>query len=263
MFKLAIFGNPVEQSRSPELHQAFALQAQLSIDYQKITVSCDFAQAVRTFIDKGGHGFNITSPCKFDAFQLATKHSTRAKLAQAVNTLIVRPNGELWGDNTDGVGFVHDLTINKGFTVANKVIVIHGAGGAVRGLIPALFAQNPKQIWLINRTLEKGLALAKEFLSLGVLQAVPYGHILSDVDLLVDGSSFDCQQFAGLKSLQFTDSAWAYDLKYANAMTPFIQWAKARGINNYTDGFGMLVEQAAVSFFLWTGFSPETKRLLT
>ena len=263
MFKLAVFGNPVEQSRSPELHHAFARQAQLSIDYQKMTVTRDLAQAVRPFLDEGGHGFNITSPCKFHAFQLATQHSTRAKLAQAANTMVVRPNGELWADNTDGVGFVRDLTVNKGFAVTDKVIVIHGAGGAVRGLIPALLAQNPQKIWLINRTLEKGLVLAKEFLSLGALQAVPYGQVLSDVDLLVDGSGFDCQQFAGLNSVQFTESAWAYDLKYANVMTPFIHWVKSREIKNYTDGFGMLVEQAAIRFFLWTGFSPETRPLLT
>lgn len=262
MLKLAIFGNPVNHSRSPELHHAFAAQAHLSIDYQKITVVDDFAAALSTFIDNGGHGCNITAPYKAQAFSLMNACSHHAKVAQAINTIQLRPNGELWGDNTDGVGFIHDLTVNKGFTIADKVIVIHGAGGAVRGLIPALLAHHPKELWLLNRAYAKACALAAEPLSQGRVQAIPYGQSVMAVDLVVDGSSFACDNFTGLQALQFSPNARAYDLKYANAKTPFLQWASSRGIAHGNDGFGMLVEQAALSFFLWTGFAPQTQALL-
>ena len=262
MLKLAIFGAPVAHSRSPELHQAFARQANLSIDYQKMAVTGDFSRAVQAFIATGAIGFNITSPCKEQAFQLASNHSIRAKQAEAVNTVLVDETGQCYGDNTDGAGFVRDLTVNKGFTLKGKNIVIHGAGGAVRGLLPALLAESPQQLWLINRTYAKALVLSTNFNQLGPVIAVPYGTCLTAIDLLIDGSSLACQDFSGLAAIHFNESALAYDLKYSHVATAFMTWAKAQGCQQCTDGFGMLVEQAALSFFLWTGFTPQTQSLL-
>lgn len=263
MFKLAVFGNPISHSRSPELHKNFAQQAGMVIDYQKILVPIDgFYKAANAFIKSGGSGFNITAPFKGAAFLWATTHSARATLTQAVNTIVINADGSCYGDNTDGAGFIQDLVGNKRFSVTGKRIVIHGAGGAVRGIIPALLAANPAKIWLINRTHAKALALVNEFSHLGLIQAVAYGTALAAIDLVIDGSSTACQDFNGLAALQFNDDALAYDLKYATEPTAFMAWAKARGIFYTTDGFGLLIEQAAFSFELWTGFYPDTQGLI-
>ncbi len=259
MLKLAVLGNPIAHSRSPELHQAFARQVDLRIDYQKILVpEGAFEQTVQAFIKAGGVGFNVTAPCKGDAFLLARTCSQRALLAHAVNTLVINPDGSCYGDNTDGAGLLQDLIVNKNFNVVGKNIVIHGAGGAVRGIIPALLAQKPQQLWLMNRHSQKALDLATYFTQLGPIQAVAYGTALAKIDLLIDGSSGACQNFNGLAKLQFNANALAYDLKYADHATAFMMWAESVGIQRCHDGFGMLVEQAALSFQLWTGSMPDT-----
>lgn len=258
MLKLAVLGNPIQHSRSPQLHQDFARQAGMLIDYQRIEVPTgQFAATVRTFVDSGGKGFNITSPCKADAFALATACSEYAQQAQAVNTIVVRSDGSLYGDNTDGLGLVRDLRSNLGTVLRDKNLVVHGAGGAVRGILPALLAERPKQIYIINRTLATAQAVAQACATLGPVQAVPYDTVLGDIDVCIDGSSASCQNFDALHSLTFNNTALAYDLKYADQTTAFMLWAAARGIRHCFDGSGMLREQAKASFFLWTGFDPK------
>ncbi len=259
MLKLAVLGNPIAHSRSPEIHKAFALQAGICLDYQKIWVPMGgFIKAAQAFIEAGGVGFNITAPFKHEAFLWATTHSPRALLAQSVNTLKLNADGSCYGDNTDGAGFMADLIVNKNFNVRAKKIVIHGAGGAVCGIIPALLAQAPQQLFLMNRTDQKALELVQRFLPLGPIQAIAYGTALTAIDVIINGSSIACQDFNGLSSVQCRADARAYDLSYAHKPTPFMAWATARGIKHSYDGFGMLIEQAALSFQLWTKFRPNT-----
>lgn len=256
-YRLAVMGHPIRHSRSPELHRSFARQAGLDVDYQILEVPLDgFQTAALAFIEAGGYGFNISLPFKQQAFALATQHSERALAAKAVNTMDVR-DGQWYGDNTDGIGFVRDLRNRLDFCLTDKCLVIHGAGGAVRGLLPALLAEKPASIHIFNRTSATADALAQAFAnhnSVIVSTAKP----TMPVDLIIDGSSFDCVSFEALCALPLTPDTVAYDLKYASLATPFLQWAKQTGLRHTYDGLGMLLEQAAASFAVWTGFTPDT-----
>lgn len=259
-FLLAVMGNPIRHSRSPELHRAFARQAGLDVDYHILEVPlAAFPAAASDFIKAGGQGFNISLPFKQQAFAFATQHSARALAAQAVNTIHVR-EGHYYGDNTDGIGFVRDLSNRLGLCLADKCIVIHGAGGAVRGLLPAILAEKPAAITIVNRTPDRAEALVTLF-SHHDTTRVSTTFPTCPVDLIIDGSSFDCVHFEALSALSLTSDTVAYDLKYATLPTPFLQWAKRRGISRAYDGLGMLLEQAAESFAVWTGFTPNTQAL--
>jgi shikimate dehydrogenase len=263
MLKLAVIGNPIQHSLSPVIHHAFAAQVGIAVHYQKIEAPLDnFVGTAQAFIAEGATGFNVTVPFKEQAFALATQHSERALQAKAVNTIWVKPDGTLFGDNTDGVGFVRDLGEHKKIALSSATVVIHGAGGATRGILPAILAQKPQRLFLLNRTLIKAQQLAEEFAPLGFIQVLEYGQPATDVDVLIDATSFANENFSGLSALQFSSKSFCYDLKYTkHHQTPILEWAKSQGIKNSSDGFGMLIEQAAEAFFVWTEVRPKTTDL--
>ena len=260
--RYAVFGNPVEHSRSPEIHEAFAAQRGESMDYRRIHVPLDdFAGAVRAFVDDGGRGANVTLPFKEEAFALCEAHSERARRAGAVNTLLWE-DSRLYGDNTDGPGLVTDIRDNLGWSIRGSRLLLLGAGGAVRGALAPLLAEQPQQLVIANRTLEKAMKLADDFADLGATSASGFAELRGPFDLVINATSTALQ--GGMPDLPegiLAKNAVAYDMVYANEGTPFMHWAAERGAAT-SDGFGMLVEQAAESFLLWHGWRPETQSVI-
>lgn len=257
----AVMGNPVVHSKSPQIHTLFATQCGIRIDYRAIQVDPGgFEQAVSNFQASGGQGLNITVPFKIEAWKLSTKRSARAERAGAVNTLKFSGQGECLGDNTDGVGLVCDMAQNLNRPVRAAKVLIVGAGGAVRGVLGPLLAERPSLLMVANRTIDKSMALADLFTSDGNIKGCGLPEL--------SGQSFDIVINATTASLSgevpelpgglFTANALAYDLMYADQPTAFMRWAQDHGATLVVDGLGMLVEQAAESFFLWHGCTPDT-----
>lgn len=259
--RYAVFGNPIAHSKSPQIHKLFAEQTNQSLVYTaELAEIGKFAQAVDAFIGNGGKGLNITVPFKEDAWTYANAHSDRAKRAAAVNTLIVQADGTVYGDTTDGVGLVHDLIVNHNVRIKDKDILIIGAGGAARGVLEALLEQQPKSLTITNRTKQKALQLAKDFADMGNIRGCGLDKVNGAVfDIIINGTSASLQgDLPPLPETIFKPGSCSYDMMYSAQATPFMQWSSDNGAENVFDGLGMLVEQAAESFYLWRGVKPQT-----
>jgi shikimate dehydrogenase len=254
--RYAVVGNPIGHSRSPEIHRLFARATHQPISYDRLEGPLDgFEEFALGLRDTGYLGLNVTIPFKLDASKLADSLTGRARLAGAVNTLKFDED-TIYGDNTDGIGFVRDITHRLGFKVASAAILVLGAGGGVRGLIASLLEEKPKWIAVANRTHGRAQELADEF---GVeairLDEIPAEHF----DLIVNGTSSSLNQDApAIDPETFDDCAIAYDLVYAPEPTPFMRLAERGGAHAVADGLGMLIEQAAESFLFWRGVRPDT-----
>ncbi|RJG12698.1 shikimate dehydrogenase [Pseudomonas cavernicola] len=264
MDRYAVFGNPIGHSKSPLIHRLFAAQTGQQLTYEALLAPLDdFSGFARTFFQTG-KGANVTVPFKEQAYQLADSLSARARRAGAVNTLSKQADGSLLGDNTDGAGLVRDLTLNAGFSLAGKRILLLGAGGAVRGVLALFLAEQPAALVIANRTVEKAEALAQQFADLGPLFASGFDWLDEPVDLIVNGTS---ASLAGelppiSASLIQPGHTLCYDMMYGKEPTTFCRWASEHGAARALDGLGMLVEQAAEAFFLWRGVRPATAPVL-
>lgn len=266
--KYAVFGNPIQQSKSPQIHQLFAEQFDLDISYRKQQPDEDgFAEAAEKFFAEGGRGMNITTPFKDDAYQFANQLTPRARRAGAVNTLKAVGEerggelvGEVLGDTTDGVGMVRDIRDNLGWKISGKRILILGAGGAVRGVLADLLEENPESLTIANRTAAKAVSLAKGFQDLGAINGIGLAELEGEqFDMIINGTSISVAGGSlDLPTSIFASEGVAYDMGYAADLTPFLAWAHSHA-SSYSDGRGMLVEQAAESFFIWTGYRPDTE----
>ncbi|MGH8799493.1 MAG: shikimate dehydrogenase [Casimicrobiaceae bacterium] len=262
MDRYAVIGNPVEHSKSPIIHAAFAQATGQQIRYERLLAPLDgFAAAVREFAATNGRGLNVTVPFKLEAFALAREHSERAQSALACNTLVWR--GDHWfADNTDGVGLVRDLVHNLAEPIAGRDLLVLGAGGAARGIVGALLAEGPRRLVVANRTQSKATELATRFMAHGSISASLLPALAGQhFDIVVNATSLGLGTAvpAGLWPHDlFAANALAYDLVYGGRTTPFQHWARAHGARRTADGLGMLVEQAAESFFLWRGVRPDT-----
>jgi shikimate dehydrogenase len=254
--RYGVVGNPVAHSKSPEIHQMFARQSRLALTYERLEAPLDrFEEFALGLRDAGYLGVNVTIPFKIDAAKLADDLTPRARLASAVNTL--KFDGDtILGDNTDGIGFVRDITGRLKFHVEGSAILILGAGGGVRGLIGSLLDAKPKWIAVANRTFGRAQELADEF---GV-EAIHFDEVPAEhFDLVINGTSSSLSHDAPpIDPETFDDCAVAYDLVYARQPTPFMELAKRGGARCVDDGLGMLIEQAAESFFVWRGVRPDT-----
>lgn len=269
----AVMGNPIKHSKSPQIHSLFASQTNQSIKYTAIQVDTGgFKQAVGNFAAHKGKGLNITVPFKEEAWALVDERSERAERAGAINTIKLI-DGKLFGDNTDGIGLVNDLKNNYKIELSGKRILVMGAGGAARGVLAPLLSEKPKNIVIVNRTQSKAKDLAAHFNTLGSISGCGYED-LANGDLTDDnlsGQQFDIIINATAASLQgelppLPDNLVAvdgccYDMMYGQ-ITPFMQWAEAQGVAIIADGLGMLVEQAAESFYIWRGVRPDTLPVL-
>lgn len=263
MNQYAVWGNPIAQSKSPRIHQLFAIQTQKNIEYvAKLGDESEFEQQLKTFFDNGAKGCNITSPFKERAFKLANEHSERCLLAEACNTLKRLEDGRLYADNTDGAGLVADLK-RLGWLQTGQKVLILGAGGATKGVLFPLLKAN-LAITLYNRTPEKAAILAEKFAKYGDIQTACFEQ-LSDrkFDLIINATSLGLQgKYIELPPSLFT-SAKVYDMQYAlNMQTPFLNYARNCGATEYQDGLGMLVGQAAFAFDLWENQFPNIHDVL-
>jgi shikimate dehydrogenase len=263
--RYGVMGYPVSHSRSPVIHRLFALQTRQNIQYELLPVAPEnLERAIRGFQRAGGKGLNITVPHKSDVLRLCDHLSERASTAGAVNTLTFR-EGEIFGDNTDGIGLLRDLTINLGVALEGSNILILGAGGATRGIVGPLLEMQPESVRIANRTLDKAQALADHFSYSGPVSACRFNVLPASekYDLVINATS------AGLKGdtppypeAAISDETLCYDLSYGLESTPFSAWARAHGAARSVMGWGMLVEQAAESFHIWRGVRPETAPVL-
>ena len=262
MDRYAVIGNPVAHSKSPLIQEAFARATGQRLRYERLLAPLDgFAATVQTFVEANGLGLNVTIPFKLQAFALARERSARAQSARACNTLAWR--GDHWfGDNTDGAGVVRDLTRNLGETIAGRNVLVLGAGGAARGIAGALLAERPLRLAIANRTHAKAIELAAQLERDGPISAAPLGSLSGQqFDIIINATSLGLgtRVPAGLWPHRlFAAQALAYDLIYADHATPFLQWARDEGAARTADGLGMLIEQAAESFYLWRGVRPDT-----
>lgn len=259
--RYAVFGNPIAHSKSPQIHTMFAEQTGQSLIYTaELAEIGQFDQAVKNFIDHGGKGLNVTVPFKEDAWNCAAQRSPRAQRAGAVNTLKLKDDSSLFGDTTDGIGLLHDLTQNHAVQIKDQDILLIGAGGAVRGVLQALLEQQPASLLIANRTKHKAVQLADDFSDLGAINGCGLDEInAARFDLVINGTSASLQgDLPPIPETIFKPDASSYDMMYSAQATPFMQWSSIHGAKQVFDGLGMLVEQAAESFYIWRGVKPET-----
>lgn len=259
----AVVGHPVSHSKSPRIHSIFASQTGEPVEYTAIQAPLDgFAETVHRFFRKGGKGLNVTVPFKEQAWQLADQRTERAEKAGAANTLYLDGQDVLVADNTDGQGLVQDLSVNHGVQLRNARILILGAGGAVRGVLGPLLAQEPASLTIANRTETKANALAALFADeAGATQLSACGFDEPDqpFDVVINGTSASLQgDLPPLNAEILSVDTVVYDMMYSLQTTTFNQWALDNGAVRVIDGLGMLVEQAAESFRIWRGVRPET-----
>ena len=260
----AVMGNPITHSKSPSIHTLFAEQTKQSILYTAIHVDIGgFKQAVGNFAAASGKGLNITVPFKQEAWELVGERSERAERAGAVNTIKIDDN-KLYGDNTDGIGLVNDLTINHAIELKGKSILLMGAGGAARGVLIPLLKQNPSSLFIANRTPDKAKDLADDFSDAGNISGAGYDAIADlKFDVVINATAASLHgDLPPLPDTLLNDNASCYDMMYSAKPTPFMLWATKHKAKNVLDGLGMLVEQAAESFFIWRGVKPETKLVI-
>lgn len=263
--RLALFGHPISHSPSPRVHQAFAAQFDIEIEYRLIDATTEtFAGRLEAFRAGGAAGCNITLPLKQLACDLADQHSQRAAMAGAANTLVFTADGLCRADNTDGEGLVRDLQSNAGFDLAGKKILLLGAGGAAAGVLGALLRERPSHVVLVNRTVERAIELARRHESVGEVRCLGLDAIgqAGPIDLAIDATSMGhAQEPPAIPGSVFSSAPLCYSLNYGQAAQPWATVAQGTG-SPFRDGLGMLVEQAACSFEIWTGRRPRTGPVL-
>lgn len=263
--RYAVMGNPISHSKSPQIHSLFAAQTAQHLEYQAILVTPGgFATAVNAFRATGGRGLNVTVPFKQDAWIYADVLTSRSERAGAVNTLAFRDNGEVLGENTDGLGLVRDLCGNHGAKLKGKRILLLGAGGAARGILQPLLVQQPASLVIANRTPVKAAELALLFSDLGRVSGLSFPELQGRrFDLIINATATGLEDTVPpLPVGVLGEGGWCYDLMYGVNPTAFVRWGHAHGAARSLDGLGMLVEQAAESFYLWRGVRPDTVAVL-
>lgn len=258
--RYAVMGNPIAHSKSPAIHARFAAQTDQDLEYRAILVEQgSFPQALNTFRAEGGHGLNITVPFKQEAWAAADRRSERAELAGAVNTLRFEADGSRFGENTDGIGLVRDLTHNHGVALEGQRILVLGAGGAVRGVLHPLLEHQPSELFVANRTAARAEELAELFKGYGPIRGGGFDTPEGAFDVIINGTAASLQgDVPPIDPARIAADGFCYDMMYAAEPTAFLQWAAAHGVNRTVDGLGMLVEQAAESFHIWRGVRPDT-----
>ena len=265
MKKFAVFGNPIAQSLSPTIHQMFAEQVGEKISYEKILAPVDgFVDAANAFLaQEGAVGCNVTMPFKLDAFNLAKVDDQAAKDAQAINTLMNGDSGEVWGYNTDGVGLVNDL-LNSGVEIKGKRVLLIGAGGAARGVISPLLKAGAASLTITNRTKAKAeeVASAASNAKVQVAALEDIADVAPHIIINSTAASLSNELPCRLNDGVLQNCEVVYDMVYKNSPTRFMRDAAELGVKTQIDGLGMLVEQAAEAFYIWTQKRPDTSDIV-
>ena len=261
----AVIGNPVAHSLSPRIHALFATQTRQALSYEALLAPIDdFAGTVNKFRARGGMGLNVTLPFKLEAWAFVHQRSARAERAGAVNTVLFRADNTTFGDNTDGVGLLRDLRQNHGVVINTRNVLILGAGGAVRGILEQLLTAGPARVIIANRTLSRAVDLCNAFQDLGRVEACGFDDLGGEhFELIINGTSAGISgHIPPIPDKLLSPDGCCYDLFYAKAPTAFVRWGQRHGAAKALDGLGMLVEQAAESFFLWRNIRPDTRPVI-
>lgn len=263
-----VVGNPIEQSKSPLIHTLFAKHTQQDMHYSKALVKIGEFDlfAKQFFSDQNNHGMNITMPFKGDAFDFAQVLTPNAQLAGAVNTLIKQDDNTILGENTDGIGLMSHIKDFLKWEIKNKNVLVLGAGGAVRGILLPLLNENPKDVLVVNRTESKAQDLVTIFKGHGAIHAGGF-DTLKDLntpfDIIINGTSTGLTgDIPPVPKMLINEKTCIYDMVYAKEPTPFMHYAKQCKAQNISDGLGMLVGQAAISFTLWRGVMPDVGKVM-
>ncbi|MGE5649213.1 MAG: shikimate dehydrogenase [Bacillota bacterium] len=256
--RYVVIGNPIAHSKSPDIHARFAAQTGQDMVYERILAPLDgFERTVRDLIGQGVKGANVTVPFKLEAYALAASHTERAQAAGAVNTLTFA-DGQISGDNTDGIGLVNDIVRNAGVDIGGKKLLLLGAGGATRGVLLPLLQQRPAQLVIANRTLSKADELVQQFAGKGDVRSCSFEALQEPFDIVINATSASLSaDVPPVAPAIFGEHAFAYDMMYGAGPTVFMRFAAQHGAV-VRDGLGMLVEQAAEAFYVWRGVRPET-----
>lgn len=256
----AVVGHPISHSKSPRIHSLFAAQSGEPVEYTAIQAPLDdFEGTVRGFFERGGKGLNVTVPFKEQAWKLADCLTPAAESAGAVNTLFRDADGQLWGENTDGTGLVRDLKDNHGVAIKGRRVLVLGAGGAVRGILTPLLAAEPAEVVIANRTASKAEALAAGFDARIPVTGCGFADASGVFSVIINGTSASLQgDLPPLDPAIINAETVGYDMMYGSDVTPFNGWMLEQGAAQAIDGLGMLVEQAAESFYCWRGVRPQT-----
>ncbi|MEZ7519334.1 shikimate dehydrogenase [Psychrobacter sp. NPDC078370] len=275
-----VIGNPIAHSKSPEIHEQFAIQAGIDISYQRQYCPDDaasFTAVVEAFFCGGGVGANVTVPFKQVAYDCCAARgglSEHAKTAGAVNTLLLNkallesgaPITEaLYGDNTDGQGLTNHI-MSMDWPLTNARVALIGSGGAARGVILPLFEAGINSLTIANRTVSKAADLVNELSAASSIiddqhiEVCATNELSSSFDIIINATSI------GLSgdTLPLDDALncqYAYDMMYGRPL-PFLQHFAARGAQT-SEGYGMLIGQAALSFERWTGHTIDVAQATT
>lgn len=260
MKKFAVVGNPIEQSKSPFIHQFFADELGIELEYNKIlTVEQSFRSVITDFFRTGGVGLNITAPFKELAYLLAHSVTSRAEKAQAVNTLYWR-DGQIVGDTTDGQGLVADLKFH-GINLENQNVLLLGAGGAAKSVVASILSEKPARLVIANRTVGKAQKIEQDFNS-DILQSCSLNNVPINTDIVINSTSCSlANEVPDLDVSKLRKVKVGYDMSYKKEITSFNQWLLDNTNAKVIDGLGMLIEQAAESFRIWHDKTPDTKEL--
>jgi shikimate dehydrogenase len=261
--RLAVLGNPVSHSRSPQIHVAFAQQLGIDLSYEKIEVPAgEFNQVASGLLSSHYSGFNVTLPCKGDAFRFASRCSSSALRSEAVNTISITDEMQIHGDNTDGPGLVKDLTENLGWQIENQRILVLGAGGAVRGILWDLLQASPQMVHLYNRTAAKAEAIVKKMADPSLI-TVTKASLEQGYDMVINGTSAGLGgEVPDLPASVLRRDSHSYDMVYGPGTTAFNDWCHRTSGCEVADGLGMLVEQAALSFQIWFSRKVQTAQVI-
>jgi shikimate dehydrogenase len=260
-----VVGHPIAHSWSPFIHGMFAKATAQNLVYRLFDISPDdFRREALRLLTGGVRGLNITLPHKQAAAELVNELTPRAERAQAVNTIAFFENTSLLGDNTDGLGLTADLERNLAINLADKRVLILGAGGAVRGVLAPLLERDLRALVIANRTPDRARKLAAEFADLGQITGCGFADIEGPpYDLIVNATSASLRgEMPEMPPGLVGEETICYDMAYGRGHTPFTLWAKSLHAARTTKGWGMLVEQAAESFLLWRGVRPDTQPVL-
>ncbi len=262
MDQYAVVGNPIKHSLSPQIHSLFAEETGQDMSYRALQIEPDrFEEQISKLQQSGFRGLNVTVPFKEYAFALANKLSPRAQHAGAVSTLIYQKDNQIAGDNTDGIGITRDLIVNHSVLIEHRKLLLLGAGGAVRGVLGPILAKRPGLLTIANRTVEKAEQLVEDFYDIWDAQASSYADLGRETyDLVINGTSAGLQgKVPPLPANVLGPNAICYDMMYnVREPTAFVRWAQENGVIRALDGLGMLVEQAAESFYIWRWVRPQT-----
>jgi len=260
-----LVGHPVAHSWSPFIHGMFAKAAAQNLVYRLYDIHPDdFRRETLRLLTGGVRGLNVTLPHKQAAAELVNELTPRAARAQAVNTIAFFEDTTLLGDNTDGVGLIYDLERNLRVDLADKRVLILGAGGAARGAVGPLCERELRSLTIANRTPFKARKIATEFGDLGQIVACTFGEIEGPAyDLIINATAASLQGvMPEMPPGLVGEQTICYDMAYGRGQTPFTRWATSLGARQISKGWGMLVEQAAESFSLWRGIRPSTQGIL-